>query len=549
MILCRDIGSLQYFLKKGHSALREVNYYGQTPIHLAVDQPAMLELLIPVIDKELINQSDRFGHTAIELAMALSMTKCSARNPWSRCKKCQCARAVTMLLKADCGLSRGVSTGEGYHDIYEFFRMASLRCKKKYVHHLKDRRRRLAEKGRLYTPDLLNHLTCDNVLDAEAGLIARRLDSIGVQLDPSLAVLRIKGSQAGPYDLHLSELDPHIELSVFHYAQDEDTATFFYNQGFQIPPIEELYIHDWFSQTIFLGLYNFTYLRWLIRHASSGPLLTSCITKSSRLGDGSTPAPGTTIAHLLMYQIFAPKFGSMTLREYGTTEIIEFRNLVSEVLWQGNCRDNCRCACTKEGCSPLTVLFKITSEGYHAKALAPASFARDVIEFFGACLDRDQLKELVNFLTFTALEITHTCCRFTFLPRTTPRAKIVKEHNDEDILEIQNLESDKLDLLNQLMVEFDAILSQLFSSTSEESELDVISDFISGLWTERIGEVQETLAKEQELQIASMDKADVVTLQPVVDTFSEGWNSDFVEDCIESCIEDFNKIMSEALKK
>lgn len=140
-------------------------------------------------------------------------------------------------------------------------------------------------------------------------------------------------------------------------------------------------------------------------------------------------------------------------------------------------RDDCSCACSTGGCQPLITVLKIfrpdtSSIGRMMKTQISVVLA-DLIET-SSTSSSSSISELVRCLTFEELGLTHTCCAH-FLDHILPR-----DNNDDDVHEIHDEERLLLDQLEELLAEFETKKSELGVSTAV---------FLQGYWRARMNEI------------------------------------------------------------
>ncbi|BCS23070.1 uncharacterized protein APUU_31295A [Aspergillus puulaauensis] len=178
--------------------------------------------------------------------------------------------------------------------------------------------------------------------------------------------------------------------------------------------------------------------------------------------------------------------GSTSSCELGTilSTHVSVVDLISTVLSDG-ITDDCLCACSGRGCSPLTQLLK----AYHnSNRLWMIGHLQEIVS---RTLNTDCWKTtvsaIVRYLTFEALEMTHTChITYTFGVRCL---------DSEETCEIRDEESAMIVQLDELMVEFDR----------KYDELDVgIRQFLEGYWHTRMDEVlqeQQGISPDESMKV------------------------------------------------
>ncbi|KAL4798418.1 hypothetical protein BDV19DRAFT_386306 [Aspergillus venezuelensis] len=139
-------------------------------------------------------------------------------------------------------------------------------------------------------------------------------------------------------------------------------------------------------------------------------------------------------------------------------------------------RDECVCACSKFGCSPLSRLIRSYCDYHYSHS--PDDFPHlDIIAEIIEDLQLPQsdeyqlLTETLRYATFEALGMSHTCHGTDFY-RTKCTAKVIAEIRDED--------STSILLLDALMVEF---------TKKYDKGAPRMSEFIKRYWSPRMDEI------------------------------------------------------------
>ncbi|MBE3048022.1 hypothetical protein IMZ48_37040, partial [Candidatus Bathyarchaeota archaeon] len=140
--------------------------------------------------------------------------------------------------------------------------------------------------------------------------------------------------------------------------------------------------------------------------------------------------------------------------------------------------DGCRCACSSTGCLPMTTALKAGSQ------MSWTSFRRGLMNIgFGDSLwefvQGETAEELLRFLTFEALEMTHTCCKEVEGTPTGGPACLAFLMSKGDIEDIHEEEKALHLRLEELLLEF---------STRLESSGEGLKKFVLGYWRERMAE-------------------------------------------------------------
>ena len=131
-----------------------------------------------------------------------------------------------------------------------------------------------------------------------------------------------------------------------------------------------------------------------------------------------------------------------------TKEIVKHQDLFSRIggLCGTFCQDDCRCACSPQGCTPTSVLLRAATwnwcekEDYFSLWCQSCGLNPEAIEL--CCLEFARLE------TFERLGITHVCCKID--TRSLP---VISDPMPQDTIEeIQKEESEMIDQLESWMV-------------------------------------------------------------------------------------------------
>lgn len=151
-------------------------------------------------------------------------------------------------------------------------------------------------------------------------------------------------------------------------------------------------------------------------------------------------------------------------------------------VFQEHPADDCDCHCSSAGCLPFTTWLKavlcsaVCACGHHDVGLDYES--RGWEQF-----PEGMAPELLRFLTFEALEITHTCCFGAGMPvpgRSNPhRAAPTLVMYRGDVDDIHEEEEELIERLEALVTEFEKKLR----GSNED-----LRDFVWGYWKKRMGE-------------------------------------------------------------
>ena len=160
----------------------------------------------------------------------------------------------------------------------------------------------------------------------------------------------------------------------------------------------------------------------------------------------------------------------------------------TERIFAASWRDTCYCACSLGGCLASTVFLKqwrhfptkthkrrLEGTEYLIKFL-DCEFAQSKDEY--ECWLAD---EIIRFNTFDFLQLRHTCCKY--ITHWGNKSAFI-DLDPEDVDEIRDEESESIELLEELMKEFQ----------QERGEQDVLK-FLEGYWATRMREVHRARGK------------------------------------------------------
>ena len=156
--------------------------------------------------------------------------------------------------------------------------------------------------------------------------------------------------------------------------------------------------------------------------------------------------------------------------------------------------DECWCGCSSTGCSPITMVFKGYIKFRFDKKGVITLVCWLVENHITAQASQRVFAEMIRFMTFDRLGIKHTCCQ-------TDWGFQIRLQDDEEMKEIREEESFRLQLLEDLVDEFETKYSE-----SRES----LMDFFKGYWEERMEQVQSELESMNEEEIRKAGATSVV---------------------------------------
>ncbi|KAK8068875.1 hypothetical protein PG994_005491 [Apiospora phragmitis] len=179
-VLAKDTQLAQSLLEKYPTSIKEVNSFGQTPLHIAASQNGLPDfpfLLKAAKAANLLQQRDSTRQTALFAALFLTKKYCRGPGQALECTQCSCSDALIMLLAAGAAVCDA-----GMIQLYYGFRSPSLQLSlrewKLIVGQLKAQRQNLKELALCNTwavEEYLGILQSAQVLDLHASAVYNSL--------------------------------------------------------------------------------------------------------------------------------------------------------------------------------------------------------------------------------------------------------------------------------------------------------------------------------------------------------------------------------------
>ncbi|KAH6838338.1 hypothetical protein B0I37DRAFT_316861 [Chaetomium sp. MPI-CAGE-AT-0009] len=444
-----DVAQVKYLLEHHPTTLNERNLFGQSPLHLAVDKPSCLRLLVQAADDKLLNETDSVGITAFEMTIMGSGRRCREGHSRRKCRHCQCAECPAILLKADCAVPmRGIQ---------RLLEACSQRSRLRYIRALKNRRDRLKE---LAMANLCAEekerlgIFGEAVLDFHAPEVVRLLQQRGVRIPEAL-------------DIGLSAIQFESPPSAYELLTDPSDAELFFQHGFRDTAI---WLKEHVGNYWWLPPLPLAYIEWLDTRGAD-----ALFVRIGSFGNGSH----LFTAHSTFYNI-ARHLGYNLNDELDGVSREWVRGLHIALL-RPDFADDCRCRCSTKSCTPLTYflkgMFRYLEIRFNSEfGIKPFLL---FLGLFGNHLEVQHHTASLRFLTFVALGIPHTCCNINFGRYRCPPS---------DPEEIENEHAYELELLEWLLEEFESELIGILQDPG--CGLDDLEDFWTGTWSNRVIEVR-----------------------------------------------------------
>ncbi|GAW19705.1 hypothetical protein ANO14919_091940 [Xylariales sp. No.14919] len=374
-------GLVRDLIRRHPESLQEVNQFGCTPLHLAVNHPTCLRLILEAGGLSMLEAYDAWHCTPLACASFMGY------------------RASVQILLAAGSHIYLWQLG----DVHES-------CLEDLLIDFKKRREELKLLAlENLTGEEANYfgLHEHRVLDAHAFEVERLLKKRGVHIPFYLQVDRFFHIYSG-YNSAVSEgvLDRLWDLGFY----DVDILNLF-----GVPPL--------------CDNNDFTIVRWLIEHGAN--YWTPLSERDAKSNITATPA------HFVLAKIGRP----------GKRKV-EVERWVVEKLSQVRAQDTCACPCFVGGCTPFKALFNY----WRWSRGTPPELARwymESVQPFHDIFTEEDLIAGLRYMTFDALELTHTCCESYHYSRPQPAA--------EDVAEIHSEQSRVLGLFADLLIELESI--------------------------------------------------------------------------------------------
>lgn len=441
-VIRNDVNEVTHILSRFPGSLAELNIHGQSPVHLAAAKPQILTLLVDAADLNLLNRKDKSGTTALETAMILSGKQCVNGSGPNRCRQCACTQCMKILLAAGCNIQMQRSSGANLRTILS---SASELARRRYVFHMKELK--TPRPRRLQRP-----------------LIKRIIGGTGTTWDAGRA--KSGFCQSPKSDVHVKNDEAEDWSWIYDELDDSHHAGLFYRHGFQLHP--SFFIDP--SLKYFYEEYpSLTYTCWLVEHGADLFLRSS--TGPPVIKD--SPSTGLFGAHYIFYHL-----GGRLIPESSTF------NKLSVGVVRRKLTDGCQCNCSICGCSPFIWMMKRLSWSSN-----PEFWARRMFDYYSKCdveLTALTYATAIRYMTFAALDLTHTCCY------AAPLAKRNSEWVERDDVDIINEEqASLLEVHDQLVTEFEKEAPKFIKIRSDGRQL--FPKFWTTCWIARIKEVLEKL--------------------------------------------------------
>ncbi|KAI1148212.1 hypothetical protein F4825DRAFT_106855 [Nemania diffusa] len=467
-------------LERYPATRREVNVFGQTPIHLAVLHPNCLRLIVNKSEQSIIDYRDMEGYQALDYAAQL-----------------KCEESVVILIENQCSMD--IKCLRDYQYISADVIVTGLKTRLERLKSLAVKHLSELEITRL-------NLGNDYTLDRNGIEVQQILEDRGIMMPDETSRVSWHGI------VYPWLFDTYC--SVFHLYGDTNLLDLLWDHKFRDinsldymgrPP---LLTANLFAPSLLGDCYD-RYI-WLIEHGANlwAPL-------SIRLEKGITKDL-VTPAHFLFATIGRWWDADLTCKP-PSIEVV--RSLTKKLL-AVHAADDCLCKCTLDGCTPLTMFLKCLNQHYDAtrgwvwsRLDNPQAIASTLVRFIQEAhpnLTMEQHLIVVRYMTHEALDIVHTCCRFNLF------GDCEDQHlASEEVEEINGEQSYLLGLLDDLVVEFEQI------SRDDRNGMPLglcdPEEFWTRCWVDRMNAVLEELNGDD---IGETERSEAEAIGVVWDTKS-----------------------------
>lgn len=458
-------------LIEDRSCLDERTLLDQSPLHLTADWPVGISLILAHGGRELVDAVDSAGFLPISYA--------SYR---------RCLEGVKLLLEAGSALySEVVGDVSIRCDVHDVLLDAMFNSSDEIVQFLiwitADRRRQLHQLAMEVDPARWNGPCLPDpdsqLLNAQTSDVFHMLESLKVKIP---VALRLAGA-GDVYDLLFRTnfwTNKTVENSL-EYAQ------MFWDAGFR--EVDE-YVEN--VPSLARKWEFLVYFRELMTIEDSTKVLYLSSWLVGKGADMSKPdfingiTPHTPAAHFIARSLMQFEHELWTEKMYFQTQAktTAVENFIGSVLQEASC-DLCICGCSRNSCTALIQMLKssLVSGEVGDKKTPPKTSYHNRCQFYSWANIEERISlglwdgfflTIIRFETFTALELTHTCCTYQ------QGSSYFARYGEEDCAEIREEEDEDLQMLEELVAEFTRIYLERETS---------ITRFLQGYWRERMDEV------------------------------------------------------------
>ncbi|PCD26338.1 hypothetical protein AU210_012768 [Fusarium oxysporum f. sp. radicis-cucumerinum] len=538
-VIRNNLQEVERLLSLHAHMLKEVSFYGETPLHIAIYRLDILKTLVKKANPEIWIQRSNYGATVLSLAIQVSHEICDRGNALDE-SCCPCTLPLRIILAAGCPIiPHRDFLQDGHRDIPEWsFSEASLHCKILLAKELRSRRRQLRDlvRNKLSITELSNFTTLEEVPDVDAIEMDRLLRQKGIFGLGPLSTFADKDLSRRPW----RELG-YYSRSIFFDLKTPEDADLFVDSGFKMICTDQ--DHDSSLDRALLDrispwmhFISLDYAIWLFDHQA--PLWKWSYRFTS-------PMPSVfVLADILGMQ------------DYKCPGQDKTSNRAEHFLSESDLVDKCSCLCSPDGCTPFTSRMKwLAHPREQAEDFALQDYATRFgshVEIYGRSLNLGHHVIMVRQATFAALELKHTCLDrpgYSHWP-TDPNwmywlDPVTELEPDELEFEILNIDVEAMNQLEEVVVMFqDFVLTgrqTTISSKSDSFDIDYsafnepsalgiddlcyqrILEFWQHIWTSRMQVALDTVAERWDDKLDGQN--DLVQISTCEEAIQETGNS------------------------
>ncbi|KNA95981.1 hypothetical protein FOXG_01349 [Fusarium oxysporum f. sp. lycopersici 4287] len=443
LILMENQDKVKDFLEKYPSSINEINYLGQTPVHIAVQtqNATILRVLVNHADRKVLNTKDNNGHYAIDHATdALFHARKPGKEPGS--KVCNGCEVLNVLLHSESAIFTN-SVQRAMQLPWSHNIPSCIESQKNIIRCLALRRKELRTLAqRELTPAERQNLKfCQaGILDQNAAQAQRRLEANKCHVPMHLKV----------YD---NAESPEDSKSIYLLISHGEVAESALQSGFLMPMtlFDDVFrlLAEWLSSSRYgprrQDFLFSSYICWLVDHG--GDLHSTVPTLWGR----------TTAAHYFMTYLGTSKWS------FQRGHRVSLPPKVSSIIFEEDNVDDCRCQCSPKGCTPLTKflavinrkqtwVFKLRISETINSVLKRFEYLCGLLGHVGYDLAKEHWIDsaAVRHFTFLILDLRHTCCCLGNACGEEASGPL----STGDRHEIEEEDTSRLELFEQLVTEF-----------------------------------------------------------------------------------------------
>ncbi|KAK8083886.1 hypothetical protein PG996_002667 [Apiospora saccharicola] len=471
----------------------EVDIHGNTVLHLAGAKPQVLPILLKAVDLSLLDKRNKYGNTALTVAMHYTGRQCIYGASSERCRRCGCTQCVEILLKAGC-TTRTSSSDKGHdirdHEFAELFHPASELARRRYVVHMSAER--------------ISRMR----LRSTSQCLSKSDRPISKCINMRQAYCQLRRSQPLHFDTEEVESDDDW---IFRQIEETGVADLFYRYGFR--PSPSFFCHIRYYH--YCSKPDDFYFRWLVEHGADlffrSPMQPPNVHRDSEIGLYAAHFAGFVFREEILINS-----GSDPSGELGAT------------LVQKNLKDGCECQCSNGHCDPFIWMMKRMTQRRMEGEWHIDSTRSSMESLYTRCgieLTLLTYKASIRFATFEALELTHTCCDPASVMLALDGDLTAQDRDPwlerDDIVVVNQEQHDLLKLHGQLVEELtEAALGFIKTDSGDRS---LFPDFWGQYWIPRMEEELDKISGSSltEDERRGAEEIGVRWCEPAVETVKE----------------------------